>query len=467
MHDAAWVQRRLKEQLAPDTEWSQQVLHNEDGGVPSAAALRVWTSGPEAPLPCGRHDDPGLRSRSLVVSKSRDRMGPLGPDMQGVAGLSRLSVVFDSLACLRRGLAWMLQHLDVAWVENRFRDPLPMGHRELRIGVRQMAPVGASAALRRAHFSEVTLTHRDLHDMTLGPGREFMDAVAASLTCAGIPPWDLGRARRVFLAACGATAGRAAADHARELQLAAEALPLGLERSLGETAKGKLAELLAELKQQAAAAGVPQVQLLQCTKPPTSLLRMQARTSCCCAGLGRVEFFVCGERVGETLDPGLSDLSQEASVLEHRVKEREATITAKLNGQVLHESLWELGLLSNVVSVDVSPKVYVYIQLIDEDTELEFVFVCGHLADIPEDVRPFVGTAAWCGGSASLSSLEALELGSGDCLASLQTLTLAPELPQGKRYEAVEWEDTSMEGHHACQFQRCLITPVRVGNIFA
>merc|ERR1712232_576575 len=112
--------------------------------------------------------------------------------------------------------------------------------------------------------------------------------------------------------------------------------------------------------------------------------------------------------------------------------------------------------------------VFVYIQLVDADTKLEFVFVCGHLRDFPEDgeARPFVGNARWSGGSANLWKLEPLQLGPQGCLETLQSLVLTPRLTKGRRFEAVEWEDTSDEICHVCQFQRCLITPVRVGKIY-
>merc|ERR1711971_28218 len=109
-----------------------------------------------------------------------------------------------------------------------------------------------------------------------------------------------------------------------------------------------------------------------------------------------------------------------------------------------------------------------YVQKLDED--LQFVFVCGHLNDIPDedgDTEAFVGEAKWDGGHAWLKGNldDPLELGSGDCLKIFQSLVLTPELRPGRYYEGVQWEDTAINDRKECQYRRCLVTPVRVGAI--
>merc|ERR1712232_559966 len=143
-------------------------------------------------------------------------------------------------------------------------------------------------------------------------------------------------------------------------------------------------------------------------------------------------------------------------------------VKALLSGRVLQQEQIEGGEHFIELNVDVPMAVFVYVQKLDED--LQYVFVCGHLDDVPDedgDAEPFVGKATWDGGHARLNgNLEdPLELGSGDCLKIFRSLVLTPELQQGRYYEGVQWEDAAIDGRKECQYRRRLVTPVRVGAI--
>jgi hypothetical protein len=145
-----------------------------------------------------------------------------------------------------------------------------------------------------------------------------------------------------------------------------------------------------------------------------------------------------------------------------------ANVRVELSGRVLFQERVNATAMPASLPIQVTVGVFIYVQRVDEHPKLEFIFVCGHLRDMPDDgtARPYVGGAKWAGGSVSMWKLEALQLGSHDCLKLLQSLVLTPRLTRGSRYEAVPWEDTSDEDHHACQFLRCLTTPVRIGKIY-
>lgn len=196
--------------------------------------------------------------------------------------------------------------------------------------------------------------------------------------------------------------------------------------------------------------------------PPAGGLRVESVTCCCRESMGRVEIRVDGVRVGETLQPAPgSSISEELNL---QLPAREMEIVAALCGRRL-KSERLVGSPEAELCIEVNISIFVYVQMVDEEEQLEFLFTCGHRKDVPEDAYPFVGTVSWDGGSQRLKSFETVVLGDADCLAHLQSMRLQPELAEGRRYESVEWEDTGTEGQRVCQFQRVLVNPVRIGKI--
>lgn len=200
--------------------------------------------------------------------------------------------------------------------------------------------------------------------------------------------------------------------------------------------------------------------------PPVGTLCVQSATSCCGVPVGRIDVFVDGIRLGETSSPyAEGDLAE----LEILVPPRELEISTELSGRPLTKQK-ALCVPREDVCLSVSVSVFLYVSPIpvEEDSKLEpemMVFVCGHRKDIPEEAQPFHGVMRWDGGEQRLDAWRPVELGREDCLARLQSMTFHPDLGPGRAWSAQEWEDTSTEDCKACQFQRLLRAPVRVGNI--
>lgn len=190
--------------------------------------------------------------------------------------------------------------------------------------------------------------------------------------------------------------------------------------------------------------------------PPPGGLNVESMTSCCGEFIGRIEVVVDGVSIGETQDSGIVDIL---------LPPKEFEVHAELSGRrLLTECITGSPEACLIVKVNVS--VFVYVVMIDQEEQLEFVSVCGHRRDIPEDARPFIGTVVWDQGSQRLNGVQPAVLGNEDCLARCRTMQFVPDLPPGRLFEAVEWEDTSSEDSKACQFQRLLTAPVRVGKIY-
>lgn len=196
--------------------------------------------------------------------------------------------------------------------------------------------------------------------------------------------------------------------------------------------------------------------------PPSASLRVQSQSRCCGAAVGRVEVFVGGVAAGETPAPSPMSLGDaQSSEMEISLPLRQIEVVMRLSGCTLLSQMLP-GDPYEELLVEAPVVVYFYVQRIDE--ALEFVFVCGHRRDLPEDATPYVGQVEWTGeagsrASTSLTTLEGVMLGSQGCLNLLKSVALTPQLPPGWSYEAVEWADTG-----DCQFQRILVNPVRVGK---
>merc|ERR1712048_344331 len=203
--------------------------------------------------------------------------------------------------------------------------------------------------------------------------------------------------------------------------------------------------------------------------PPTVELRVCSETACCSIAIGRVEVRVDGMRLGQT--PLMPDSSERCEVC-LEIPKRPLDVTLELSGRKVAQHHLS-GELPETLTAEVPVAVYVYVTLVDAEQGLEFVSVCGHKLDFPDDppARPFIGEVRWDGGSTRVKSLQqAVVLGGASCLKQLQSLRLSPDLPADRCYEAVEWQDTGDLGDgvyvHECQYKRLLNNPVRVGKIF-
>ena len=203
--------------------------------------------------------------------------------------------------------------------------------------------------------------------------------------------------------------------------------------------------------------------------PATGTLRLESATSCCSVAIGRVDALADGIRLGETKE------SEGLAELEILVPPRELEASFELSGRCLLQQKLDFRPreeernVCEEIQVKVPVGIYIYVTpIILEDSKLEpemMVFVCGHRRDIPDDGQPYKGILRWLGGEVRLDAWRPIELGQEDCLQLLTSMRFEPDLGTGRAWSPVEWEDTSTEDCKACQFQRLLINPVRVGNI--
>lgn len=176
--------------------------------------------------------------------------------------------------------------------------------------------------------------------------------------------------------------------------------------------------------------------------------------------ISRVEVRVNGIKIGQT-----SGGDEEVARLEALVPPNELEVAAELSGRRLTKETLQAVPVAEM-RVEVPLAVFVYVTLVDEESRLEFIFVCGHRHDMPDDAKPFFGLVQWDSGRHHLQSLEPVVLGHKDCLTRLQSLRVVPDFVPGRQFEMVEWEDTSTAEFKACQFQRLLINPVRIGKMW-
>eukprot|EP00928_Gymnodinium_smaydae_P075264 TRINITY_DN58280_c0_g1_i1.p1 TRINITY_DN58280_c0_g1~~TRINITY_DN58280_c0_g1_i1.p1 ORF type:complete len:807 (-),score=185.44 TRINITY_DN58280_c0_g1_i1:80-2500(-) len=201
------------------------------------------------------------------------------------------------------------------------------------------------------------------------------------------------------------------------------------------------------------AASLPQIARAQ----PTGEVRMTSCAACCCIGVGRVELRVDGVRLGET--KSLVDLPDTFEMV-ISMPRREFKASIELSGRRISEQTISVSSDPVCIEIEVPLAIIVYVQVVDPEEGLEFIFVCCHKQDLPDDppARTFLGEVRWEGGSKQVSTFEPIVLGGSSCLDQLKSLQLAPKLASGRAYEAVDWEDTG-----ECQFKRCLANPVRIG----
>eukprot|EP00929_Paragymnodinium_shiwhaense_P035051 TRINITY_DN18997_c0_g1_i1.p1 TRINITY_DN18997_c0_g1~~TRINITY_DN18997_c0_g1_i1.p1 ORF type:complete len:1376 (-),score=368.82 TRINITY_DN18997_c0_g1_i1:204-4331(-) len=486
--DARDAHQALKEILAPGEEWAAAHLDPPSEACRADHASRFWQADDLHSLPNAFLHDPGVLTQEQLAQRSarsgRWHLNAQGVDRQTVHDISRSS--------------------------NAFSSPLCLGRRELRFGVRQVLTrrlpprdgrMSAATPVdqKRTHISELRLRLLDLDEAWRRERPEMSRTLATSLAQAGVRSWDLRFAEFLLVETLDRTAGSAASAATMQLQACARtaARVTSARRQLRSSEGGSAADasgrqLLELARSKAAAAGLSEHQLAHCLKPPQQLLRVESITVCCGVPLGSVQLFLDDKKVGETSPPDLgwgagaaSQAATPKSAVSHAAGLQgclelalpagsEGEVRAELCGRQLlnrpcdRDLATILEVPSPFLQVQVPIAIYLYVQLIDEETNLQFVFVCGHLDAVPdEDAWPFKGEVAWQGGSRTIASLEAIELDSVDCLSSLRSLELKPELSKGQRYEAVEWEDTTLEAEcRVCQYQRCLVTPVRVGKIY-
>lgn len=230
MADAREAQSALKEVLAEGSTWSKTQF-NDPKRVPLASARRKWTSGSSDLAPNAVHFDPGVKDRHTAFEKAKrlQRAYEAEPALQEVFDCSRLTISFSSPVDMSEGVRRLLERLDVVWLENRFRSPTCLGHRDIVMGVQQLVtvhsdaigplnPLGAATASKRRHVSEVVLRLQGLHDAqepnVLARLDELRDLLLGRM---GVKPVHMDRCSDIVLRAMSCTDGVARAEAYREL----------------------------------------------------------------------------------------------------------------------------------------------------------------------------------------------------------------------------------------------------------
>jgi len=269
IESAATAHRALKEALAPNTEWSQDVL-NDMIEVPYEDERRRITRPAESPwelAPGATLIDLGLKAEGRIFEKAKWRQRPeqIAPPLTETLDISRILIIFSSCQELCDGLERIKQHMDVVSLENRFSNPLCMGHRCVILTVRQSLEVEHDGTHRpETHYSKLILEHREVFGVKEGSGAPYFAQVFSLLQGIGIASREVSNLRRIVLRELGCTKAQVLQVQEQELYRAfacardAESLPQSDNTALAQRIKD-------EATQQALAAGVPQMRVIAAT----------------------------------------------------------------------------------------------------------------------------------------------------------------------------------------------------------
>merc|ERR1712070_1302285 len=265
----------LKQVLAPNTGWSQEDMNDilevgyEDERrrvVREAGVSDRWELVPGATLV-----DCGVKAIGRVFEKAKWRQRPeqVSPDFSEALDISRIIVVFNSCKELLEGLERLQQSLDVVSLENRFLNPLCMGHRCIMMTVRQQVDVEHDAGVAaiygsEVHYCKLILEHKSMFAVKEGSGANRFKQVQSHLNGIGIAPRELANLRRIVLRELGCTKAQAAQVQEQELHrvLACANAASTLAQSDGPALAQRLKD---EAIEQALAAGVPQMRVIAAT----------------------------------------------------------------------------------------------------------------------------------------------------------------------------------------------------------
>mmetsp|Transcript_9517 Transcript_9517/g.21243 ORF Transcript_9517/g.21243 Transcript_9517/m.21243 type:complete len:548 (+) Transcript_9517:95-1738(+) len=214
MQDAAIAHQMLKEKLAPETDWSRANV-NDLRGIPPYAQSRIWTSDSWSLAPSATHVDPGLKSERHCFTKAKVKQRPeqAQPPFYDVTP-SRIRVVFKTLKDLNAGLAQIMTTMDVAWMENHFVNPTPLGLRYVDLGVQ------FQVSRTSRHISRLHLHIQSLHTVKTGTADGQYKALRFMLSQTHLRGRDLDEMVRRVIGTVASTSGMARERKEAELQTA-------------------------------------------------------------------------------------------------------------------------------------------------------------------------------------------------------------------------------------------------------
>lgn len=214
--DAEQAQLLLKIKLCPIHQWGEMQM-NCTTKIPLTDSRRIWVSGVRNLAPSAMHFDPGIKSRERVLEKAQSRQTALDdePPVKDLVDVSRIGIVFDSVALLLHTLQQILSKLDVVWVDNKFRNPSIVGYRDINIGVRQQL---WQKGRDPKHISEVQLLHRGLYDIKMGQGHKHYETIRSLLGKFGVQREHEFAVQKTILRELETTAGKAAQEELHDAE---------------------------------------------------------------------------------------------------------------------------------------------------------------------------------------------------------------------------------------------------------
>jgi len=99
--------------------------------------------------------DPGLKKIDRILGKANTKYKKFGERaIQRVRDIARIALQYDNCEGIRRGLKQLQKHFKVVKIENRFKNPTPLGWRDVNCTVELYIP-----ELEVKHYAEIQLHH--------------------------------------------------------------------------------------------------------------------------------------------------------------------------------------------------------------------------------------------------------------------------------------------------------------------
>lgn len=258
---ASQAHMQLKQVLAPGTAWAQDFLCDL-GEVPYEDERRRTIAGSSNRLdvvPGALIIDLGLKAERHLFEKAKWKQRPeqMTPPLQDVLDVSRLLIVFKNCTELCAGLDRLMQSLDVVSLENRFLNPLCMGHRCIMLRVRQN--LGSLT-----YISKLILEHQQIFDIKEHVGAHHFKRVRSQLSTLGVASKTSDNLQRIVLRELGSTKAQSIQVQEQELLLALECAKDA--STVVEPDGAALAmQIINQSVELALAAGVPQTRVTAAT----------------------------------------------------------------------------------------------------------------------------------------------------------------------------------------------------------
>eukprot|EP00929_Paragymnodinium_shiwhaense_P120430 TRINITY_DN92374_c0_g1_i1.p1 TRINITY_DN92374_c0_g1~~TRINITY_DN92374_c0_g1_i1.p1 ORF type:complete len:917 (-),score=254.90 TRINITY_DN92374_c0_g1_i1:213-2963(-) len=290
LKDAANAHQKLKELLAPGSDWAKADLNDRRTIEPddeSRTFPAPESNGVDDIVPAASLYDPGVMPIEVALERARRLQFPCetAAPVEELTNLSRIDAIFSSLMYLTVAMERFIKRCDVVWCHNYFVSPPCTGQRYVSIGLRlrvevpkEPEPVPDEKDKKkdkkkgeeekkedegppppppiRDHIVEVRLWHSTIYEVDKGPAQEIHAALVEKLLSFGVHPTHAEAVLDFFLEALDRTDGRKIHAPAVELVRAVDALR-AVRREMAENDRPLAGQALAVFAAQAQEAGVP------------------------------------------------------------------------------------------------------------------------------------------------------------------------------------------------------------------